>query len=397
MRPASTEGMQPWPALSMLAFATLWNASAVLSLATLARRPRARVPDANPPTLEGVTVLKPLCGTDTALRENLRSFFVQEHPRFELLFGVEGEDDPAVEIVRSLMSEYPSVRATLVVHRGGRGINPKVSNLRATIERQPPLYDLVLISDSNTCVSPTFLRDMEETFHQRGAGLVTSIVAADGEETLGALLDNATMNCEVAGDLALLNVTRAHPAVLGKSLLFRRAELERLGGFESVASLLAEDYVIARMFAEAGHRVEVAHEIIRSPTDRATVRSYLQRHVRWAAMRWRLSPLTLALEPFTRPLGAALAAAAMGLSPALALGWAIALMALRDGAAHGLMRGSKGLALALLSGPLREVLRLFITASAMVVRQVSWRGKRVRLSSGTRLYVRDQRARSLSS
>jgi ceramide glucosyltransferase len=205
------------------------------------------------------------------------------------------------------------------------------------------------------------------------------------------------MNCEVACDLALLNVTRAHPAVLGKSLLFRRSELERLGGFESVASLLAEDYIIARMFAEAGHRIEVAHEIIRSPTDRVTLRSYVQRHVRWAAMRWRLSPLTLALEPLTRPLGAALVAMALGLSPALALGWAIALMALRDGAAHGLMRGSKGLALALLSGPLREVLRLFITASAMIVRQVSWRGKRVRLSSGTRLYVRDQRSRSLSS
>ena len=41
-----------------------------------------------------VTVLKPLCGADDALEQNLESFFRQAGARYELVFGVEGDDDP---------------------------------------------------------------------------------------------------------------------------------------------------------------------------------------------------------------------------------------------------------------------------------------------------------------
>ena len=76
-----------------------------------------------------VTVLKPLCGADDDLEDNLETFFLQDHPDFELVFGVEGEGDPAIPIVQRLRERYPGVRSRLVVHHGGRGLNPKVNNL----------------------------------------------------------------------------------------------------------------------------------------------------------------------------------------------------------------------------------------------------------------------------
>jgi ceramide glucosyltransferase len=383
--------MQHPAAFAVLSLACLWNASAALSLVAISR---SRRPCAGEP--EGVTVLKPLCGIDTNLRENLRSFFTQDHPRYELLFGVEGEDDPAIAIVRELIAEHPEVRASLVIHCGGRGINPKVSNLRATIERQAPRYDLLLISDSNASVTPSYVRDMESTMRVTGAGLVTSVVCAEGAQTLGAALDNAAMNSDVAPGIALLNVTRMHAAVLGKSMLFRHSVLDRLGGFESVASLLAEDYVLGRMFAEAGYGVAVAREVVRTPSARTTVRGFFQRHVRWAAMRWRLAPTAALAEPLTRPLAATLVAIALGMPPSIAIGWGLSLMILRDAVFHGLTRGRGELLGALLTAPLRELAAVMIAVAAPFARDVRWRGKRVRLSAGTRLYLRAPDARERS-
>lgn len=370
-----------------LLFATAVNVAAALSMRTLA----SRAPEALDAEPEGVTVLKPLCGLDAGLADNLRSFFAQDHPRFELLFGVEGEDDPAVSVVKMLMREHPHVRARLVIHRGSRGINPKVSNLRATLEARPPSYDLLLISDSNARVLPSYVRQMHAVMRAQDAGLVCSLVTGVDDRTLGATLDNSAMNSDVSPSLALLNLARIHPAVLGKSMLFRRSVFEALGGFESVASLLAEDYVIGRMFAEAGYRVAIAPERVRSPIVDSTVRSFVQRQLRWAAMRWKLAPSSSISEPLTRPLGALLLALAMGAPLALACAWAAALMVVRDGYFHCASRGRRGLGRALVSAPLRELLSLWVALAAPFVRDVCWRNKRVRLSAGTRLYVRPAR------
>lgn len=369
-----------------LLFATAVNVAAALSMRALAARSPERLDE-----LEGVTVLKPLCGLDAGLADNLRSFFAQDHPRFELLFGVEGEDDPAVSVVKMLMREHPHVRARLVIHRGARGINPKVSNLRATLDARPPSYDLLLISDSNARVRPSYLRQMHEVMRAQDAGLVCSLVTGVDDRTLGATLDNSAMNSDVSPSLALLNLARIHPAVLGKSMLFRRSVFEALGGFESVASLLAEDYVIGRMFAEAGYRIAIAPERVRSPIVDSTVRSFVQRQLRWAAMRWKLAPTSSISEPLTRPLGALLLSLAMGAPLGLACLWAAALMLARDGYFHCASRGRRGLGRALVSAPLREVLSLWVAFAAPFVRDVCWRNKRVRLSAGTRLYVRPPR------
>ena len=78
-----------------------------------------------------VSVLKPLCGADDDLEANLETFFRQDHRPLELVFGVEGGDDPAVPVVQRLRIRYPEVPCRLVVHDGRRGLNPKVSNLLA--------------------------------------------------------------------------------------------------------------------------------------------------------------------------------------------------------------------------------------------------------------------------
>ncbi len=78
-----------------------------------------------------MTIFKPLKGLDEELEENLRSFFRLDYPTFQLLFCVADADDPAIEVVKKLQSEFPDQDSKLVVGCPAFGLNPKVESLAA--------------------------------------------------------------------------------------------------------------------------------------------------------------------------------------------------------------------------------------------------------------------------
>ena len=84
----------------------LAGAGALYSIAALlVMLPRLR-PDpfcASPETAP-VSVLKPLCGAEPKLYECLRSFCVQDYPRFQIICGVSDGADPAIGVGVPLIS-----------------------------------------------------------------------------------------------------------------------------------------------------------------------------------------------------------------------------------------------------------------------------------------------------
>jgi ceramide glucosyltransferase len=222
---------------------------------------------------------------------------------------------------------------------------------------------------------------------QPGVGLVFNLIAGVGERTLGATLENLELNGPIAAGMAVPTELLDHPAVVGKSMLFRRSAFDRLGGFESVASVLAEDYVIGRAFRAAGHAVRLAPTPVCNVSQTTAVRTFFARQLRWAMLRLRLQPFAYLLEPLTRPMLVALCAplAGLPLGPALVVGFSLTLM--RDGAIWWLLRGPVGMLPAMLLLPLRDALMLAAWLGAPWFRHVRWRGRRLRLSAGTRLYA----------
>src|ERR1700720_771866 len=55
-----------------------------------------------------ISVLKPLCGKDDCLEANLRSFFTQDYPEYEILLAVHRLDDPAAAVLEKVRREFPS-------------------------------------------------------------------------------------------------------------------------------------------------------------------------------------------------------------------------------------------------------------------------------------------------
>src|SRR5438552_3415687 len=115
--------------------------------ALAARRWRRRAggaeEQAGPPI--SVSVLKPVRGVDPHAEANFASFCVQEHPQYEVLFGVADPSDLAAEIVQKLAAQYPAVKVRLVETADDLGPNRKVCNLHGLAAAAR--HDLLLISD----------------------------------------------------------------------------------------------------------------------------------------------------------------------------------------------------------------------------------------------------------
>ena len=347
-----------------------------------ATRKRNRI-HLSPARAEAISVLKPLCGADDALLSNLESFFELDHPNYELIFGVQGADDPAIEVVRQLQEKYPHTNSRLVVHNGGRALNPKVSNLRAMLEDGSA--DVLIVSDSNVAVRPDYLTAMQAELAQAGTGLVTSPIVGVGERSLGAVMENLHLAGTIAGSVCasrLLNRT----LVVGKSMMFRRSVFERLGGFGAVSNLLAEDYIIGRMFHQAGYQVRLCPLPILNVVQDASVGAFAKRHLRWTMLRTRLKPLIYPFEILANPMTMALATPWLGMGAwPLILGACLSMA--RDGLSLLRLRGPRGMWAVLPVSPLKDLITLGVWALAPFRRHVGWRGNRLRLSAGTWLYA----------
>lgn len=67
---------------------------------------------------EGVSIIRPLKGVDLELEANLRSSFIQNYPKFEIIFSVASPQDPAIKIVNELRKEFYHVDSRLIIGKG---------------------------------------------------------------------------------------------------------------------------------------------------------------------------------------------------------------------------------------------------------------------------------------
>jgi len=380
--------------------ALLWAIPALVGLVLVAifRYAQGRVlsaaPPPAPPSLPPVTILKPLKGVDDGLERNLRSFFRQDYPAYELILGSPDADDPALEVARRVAAEFPGFPARVVVGREALCPNPKM-NLLAGLARHAS-HGIFLISDSNIEADPGYLRDLVAHLHRPGVGLVSSLFRGSGWRGLGGALESLQLNTFVMGGVSAAYRVMNIPCVVGKSMLFRREDLESMGGFAFLGAHLAEDQVCGEEMKARGRGVVVSGRLIDNVLGRRTVGAFLDRHERWCRIRRRISLGGYLGEFFVNPVPLALLA--LALSPAVPMAVVFGSVWLAASAMAASAERRAGVRRPLWHYPPLELLRGLLTAAVWFVPffsgSVNWRGDRLKIGPRTRLLLDPSRTGS---
>ena len=342
-----------------------------------------------------ITVLKPVKGDEEGLYENLASLARQDYPEYEILVGAEDALDPALEVARSVQADHPTARIRIQAGNRRLGLNPKVNLLAALAERAR--HDHLLVSDSNVRVQPRYLRETAAELEDPRVGLVTNLVAGEEGNCLGGALESLQLNSFVAPAASFARVVAGRACVIGKSMLFRRADFERLGGFWSVRNVLAEDYLIGRAFERAGYRVALSPHVITTVNCGWTAERFANRHLRWAQMRRRICLPAYVAELLLNPVlwialaVCAVVAARRGLDArVVALACAgLAVKCASDALVSRRLRGDSLPLRHVLLIPFKDLLMAAIWLVAAFRRTVNWRGNLLRIESGSALVAHE--------
>ncbi len=260
---------------SIYYFICLWSSAAFL-------RQRQAGESARPTSvLPPVSILKPLKGADPDIYECFRSHCLQDYPEYEIIFGVSDPDDPAVASVRQLRREFPGHAIRLVVSPNQLGANVKVSNLEQMV--QAARYQYLLVNDSDIRVERDYLRRVVAPLIDEGVGMVTCLYRGVAASTLGSQLESLGISTDFcAGVLAARQLEGGLRFGLGSTLAFRRADLERIGGFRSIVDFLADDYELGRRIADLELQVVLSDVVVETQLPAYDLRGFLAHQLRWA-------------------------------------------------------------------------------------------------------------------
>jgi ceramide glucosyltransferase len=218
--------------------------------------------------------------------------------------------------------------------------------------------------------------------------LLSSMVVGVGERSLGATLHNLQLSAFIAPGCCLALRAAGIACVIGKSMLFRRSDLEAVGGLELVRDILAEDYVLGRAFQKARKKVLLSTSTVSNINVDASVEHFVARHLRWLKMRAAIHIPGFVADLICNSTGLmVLAFLASGFDPIFGaiLGAHMVLKTAGDAYLLGRTRGVPMAWQYFVFAPLRDILMVAIWPYAAFSRSIEWRGVRLRMGWNTRL------------
>ncbi|MCL4523750.1 MAG: bacteriohopanetetrol glucosamine biosynthesis glycosyltransferase HpnI [Acidobacteria bacterium] len=355
-----------------------------------ARRFFRAAPPRNTDSTPPVSILKPVRGLDPDAYENFASFCRLDYPEYEILFCVADDSDAAIPVIEKLKQDFPQRSIRLLIGAEAIGANAKVNKL-SRLAREAR-HELLVMSDSDIVVAPDYLRAVVAPFGDAQMGAVTCMYLGIPAQQIWPELEALGATSDFFAAVIVARQLRGVDFGLGATIATTKKHLAEIGGFESFADYLADDYELGHRIAMRGHSVELISHTVHTHYPAMNFSEYFAHQLRWSLALRASAPWGYVGMIFTQglpwaiaaaattwcdegfPFGALLAAAYLGsyFMVRVALAWEVGVSGFRD----PLVRRNWW------RTPQRDLLWFVVWLVGLFKRRLIWRGSRFVLRRG---------------
>jgi ceramide glucosyltransferase len=318
-----------------------------------------------------ISVLKPLSGADEGLEENLRSFFEQDYPQFEIICAVRHPYDAALPVMEKLQQEYSGVSSRLLITGDSDYANAKVYSQDRMLDAAS--HDLLVLSDSDIRVGPGFLRSVAGEFDDPMIAVATCPYRAVAGRSLWSRLEAVGMNTEFWGGVLVARMLEGVRFAVGPTVVARRKAIEAIHGFHRLKDYIADDFALGQFATNAGCGVILSRTLVEHRIGSESLRDNAMHRIRWARSSRRSRPAGYVGQIFTNPLPIALLLCAG--HPML---WPVLIptLLLRSAAAWAASAWILRQPVSWLLLPLQDLMSFGFWIAGFFGNTVTWRGRR---------------------
>ena len=339
------------------------------------------------PLTPNISILKPVKGMDEDSYDNFSSFCLQQFSgKTQLVFAAASADDKVIPVISRVIADFPEHDISIVINPALHGPNYKVSNLINAFPHAR--HDIIIVCDSDIKVAQNYLQSVADQFSDPNVGLVTSLYRTSNVHGIATALEAIGFTAEMIPNVLVARQLEGLTFALGASMAVRRDALMDIGGFEALASYLADDYQLGNKIHRAGWRIALDPCFVESVIKSENFMAVLSRQLRWARTMRVSRPGGYLASGITLPFPATLLAMLLAPSPlpglaAVVLQYAVRLVVHTVFSRCFVRDGLFPRWLWLL--PLRDILSFFTWVLSFLGNRIEWRGSRFILKPGGKI------------
>tara|TARA_B100001778_G_scaffold180655_1_gene148620 strand:- start:1111 stop:2340 length:1230 start_codon:yes stop_codon:yes gene_type:complete len=247
-----------------------------------------------------ISILKPIYGLDPEMYINLKSFCLQNYPKYQIIFGLQDVNDEALPIVKKIIKELNDVDISFIINTERHGTNHKVSNL---INMCPSIkYEFMLIADSDMQVNENYLSQVIKPFDDPNTGAITCLYFGSATKKITSMLNTMFINNWFLPSVLISKMIKPIEYCLGATMIVRRSILHKIGGFEALSNHLADDYMLGKLISNIGYKIHLSNCIVKNVVEESSFKNLILHELRWARTLRRVEPYGYALTFLTDSL-----------------------------------------------------------------------------------------------
>ena len=189
------------------------------------------------------------------------------------------------------------------------------------------------------------------------------------------------MNTDFLAGVLVARLLEGMQFAVGPTIVARRSALRSIGGFDRLKDYLAEDFVMGKFAAEAGHGVILSSAVVEHHIGTGDFMHNAAHRLRWTRSTRRSRPWGYVGQLFTMPipLAAALLAADMSYWP-----YALAAVAIRFAAAYVVSARVLHTKINWMLLPAEDLAVFCFWVAGFFGKTITWRGRRYLLHADGR-------------